>query len=466
MKLSDGVKELAVGIAKRCEEESSNCYTLFLGAACARSAGVPTPEEMASQFFESPLYKLIAKLMPDLVPKMDALNRQELVSAFYKFLDKLPPVQGSMALQKFYRNIPIPLFYQDLAVLIRAGYFRHVLTTNFDALLEQAMHVAGLTEGSDFEVVNLNTHIDSQSRTNIPKSSKAPIMVIKLHGDLADSEIPKDPAETEIILEERSEFLKQELQGDMVMVGYELESEYINNWLTISSEKQLWWVSPNPPQDERFQDIQRARTIKLIDGPNATCEEFFGQLSLMLLRLPILESMTKAIDDLESTNVSLSFQGILSETQLSDEYLEREYLQDKLRHCQEVLHGLGQLTVAGEKNLSLQIENQIEYQKRQIARLEDQLRQLSTNKPRVVKLMDQVINSASHSADAGTISFLKSQVDAVKKEYEHEEPNQHIVSAAIGATIVLAERLGTDVVELDVLNELISFAPSTSVKGA
>jgi hypothetical protein len=175
--------------------------------------------------------------------------------------------------------------------------------------------------------------------------------------------------------------------------------------------------------------------------------------------------MTKAIDDLESPNVSLSFQGILSEPQLSDDYLEREYLQDKLRRCQEVLHGLGQLTVAGEKNLSLQIENQIEYQKRQIARLEDQLRQLSTNKPRVVKLMDQVIKSASHSADASTISFLKSQVDAVKKEYEQEAPNQHIVSAAIGATIVLAERLGADVVELDVLNELISFAPSTSVKG-
>jgi hypothetical protein len=47
---------------------------------------------------------------------------------------------------------------------------------------------------------------------------------------------------------------------------------------------------------------------------------------------------------------------------------------------------------------------------------------------------------------------------SVKREYEREHPNQAIVSAAIGATLNLAERLE---VEKSTLDSLAKFAPST-----
>ncbi len=52
-------------------------------------------------------------------------------------------------LEPFYRRVPVPLFYRDLAALA-AGFVTHVLTTNVDTLLEQALGAVGLTVGRDY----------------------------------------------------------------------------------------------------------------------------------------------------------------------------------------------------------------------------------------------------------------------------------------------------------------------------
>ena len=253
------------------------------------------------------------------------------------------------------------------------------------------------------------------------------------------------------------------------MVGYEFESQPVEHWLTKSPGGDLWWVSSEYP-DSRIGPIESARNVIHILGPSANPKEFFGQLSLMLLRLPVLESMTNPFKEYaysESYNVdnapisspSFSPESTSIGSSFNDEELESEYLRGQLRRCQEVLYSLEQAAVAGEKNAQLQA--QIEYQKHQIADLEDQFRSLSSNRPRVVELMEQITQSVQQTgSDPDTMFFIQNQVNTVKQEYSKVQPNQHIVSASIGATVVVGERLGGEIVKPELVSELASFAPS------
>jgi hypothetical protein len=75
-------------------------------------------------------------------------------------------------------------------------------------------------------------------------------------------------------------------------------------------------------------------------------------------------------------------------------------------------------------------------------------------------LMQRITRAAQRARlDTSTMSFLRSQVNTVKKEYRTPTPNQHVVSAAIGATLLMAERLGASVVQPELVRELAALAP-------
>src|SRR4029453_15130469 len=51
---------------------------------------------------------------------------------------ELSSLERYSLLQTLFRRIPVPAFYRGVARLVKAGYARHVLTTNVDSLFEQA----------------------------------------------------------------------------------------------------------------------------------------------------------------------------------------------------------------------------------------------------------------------------------------------------------------------------------------
>jgi hypothetical protein len=57
----------------------------------------------------------------------------------------------------------------------------------------------------------------------------------------------------------------------------------------------------------------------------------------------------------------------------------------------------------------------------------------------------------------------------VKEQYSSGEPNQQIISAAVGAAAILAERLyvelGSEIVKPEEVRDLASFVPTTATRG-
>jgi hypothetical protein len=66
------------------------------------------------------------------VPEQDLQDETKVMPAFYDMLRNVSAGKRFRMLHGVYKDTPVPLCYRHLAVLIRAGYFNTVLTTNID----------------------------------------------------------------------------------------------------------------------------------------------------------------------------------------------------------------------------------------------------------------------------------------------------------------------------------------------
>ena len=453
-------------------------FILFLGVQCARAAGISSIETIARS-----VINLFDKNVPaaGYATAVKETNLEELMDTFYKLLEGMTDGMRYRMLQTFYQSIPVPLFYQDLALLIKKHYFSRVLTTNFDTLLEQALNGAGLERDNDYQVLSLGSSSNRAAFYNRnSQETSNPIQIIKLHGDIAQKKGSLTPDEIEEALNSQLMLIKGKLKGDMVMVGYDFESEPIEQWLTKSGSQrdQLWLVNNEPPQLTHVNPADWAQQVITINGEAAKPESFFNQLSLRLLRMPVLESMSKSLGEYHET-ADFDFAnpvGIANRLPINDDTLLMQDLIGRIKSRQIALSSLEQTTNADSRNVQLQA--QIDYEKKTIATLEDQLRDLPGNRLRLIQSLEHLVEillplGQSDESDIiieqGTNEFLQSQLEAIKIEFNSEQPNHHIISAAVGAAILLAERLSVEsdgrIVKTDDVRELISFAPSMATRG-
>jgi hypothetical protein len=478
MKLSENVKALADEMAGRQGSGGGCPYILFIGRDCARKAGVPTFAEMARRLFNQ---KFLDKWLPlfylELRTKEPADD--ELVEFFLKLLGHLPSVVRHITLQNFYRRIPVPLFYQDIAMLIKAGFFKTIMTTNIDTLLEEALLMAGMRVEVDYRVVNIgdpdgrDAARDEEARgddTDGADCDTAPVTIFKLLGDIGQPDANLNPDDIDKALRSRGKMMKHELEGDLIMAGYEFECDLVERWLTKAKGRQLWWVNPAEPAGDGWPPIELAREVSRVEGANADYEQFFALLNLLLRRLPVLATLNASVEDYISSQGAAApsyEQLVAAPLQLDETELEVECLRDQMKRCRDVLYKLEQMSVAGEQSLSLWLQCQIDYQRRRNAELEDALRQITAYKQRVLHLMSEIMEAArARQAESdSTIDFLQSQLNVVGVELAKPEPNHYVVSAAISATLSLAERLGSEVVEAGAVRELASLASGAAAKG-
>lgn len=407
------------------------------------------------------LFELHPETAIDYLSEKDRADRDKVVQAFYDMLRTMSDIERYSIFQSFYDRVPVPLFYQDLARLLKAGYFSHILTTSIDTLLDQALSGTSLGPNSAYQAPYQIITFDPDTKYDTSPSLTLgdTVTIIKLHGDLAQSAVLM-PEEIENALNLNRNFIRPQFKGNMVIVGYEFESKPVNDWLAKISEGELWWVAPNRPDQQQIDPIEQRVWVHHINGPSAEPDaffgDFFGELALRLLRLPFQQSMAKPFE------AYWSFEVLDSISALNEDQLEEQYLSDQIRRCQAELHSLARTVALGHKDP--QIEAQIDYQRDQLIKLEDQLRNLSSSKRRIPQLVDQISSALERAEiDPDTLSFLQTQVNTLKYEYSKDEANQHIVSASIGAMVSLAERLGTRAVDPQVVSTLASFAPSTLV---
>ncbi len=433
-------------VARQSRGPDSGRFSLFLGEACARAAGVPSQVEMARELFATLAgHELVQRYVPHEAPS-DA----QLLEGFRRLLSELPEGQKGSLLLSFYGSLPVPLFYQELAMLVSAGYFTQVLTTNLDALLERALQNAGLRADQEYSVVLLDRE-GSTARMSAPDSSQ--VRIVKLHGDPA-AQFALSPNEIEETLKPMRRAVKGALRQDLVMVGYELESPPVTEWLAYVPGE-LWWVSEERPAPDAVAAIEQVRDIRYLDGPSGNPSGFFGGLAMRLLQMPTVNLLEAPAETLEAAPDGS--ERLPDTTPPDDEAsFEREFLRGQLRRAEELLRRLEQQVAAGTTNERL--ERQLSYQKDVVAELEGRYRTVGDDTTVVLGLLDAITGAAEKTeVPDSTTEFLRQQVDTARSQYGSAHPDEAVVSAVIGATLVIGDRLGVD---RGLLRELAQFAPS------
>lgn len=422
-------------------------YTLFLGQECARVAGVPSPLEMSREFFSRLKgHELAKRYLPNESPSDD-----ELREAFRLLLADLPPTQRGSLLLQFYAALPVPLFYQELAMLVAAGFFNQILTTNLDSLFERALQNAGFRADMEYRVVLL----DRKQPTPVPDGDDAAqVMIWKLHGDPSGPQFAVSGDEIESALQPVRRAVTGALEHDIVMVGYDFESRPVTEWLA-KVPGELCWVSEEQPPREKIAAIDLTRNVRFVDGPSGAPSGFFGGLAMRLLQMPTAHLLQSA------TPVGDSAGGpppLPDTTPPQDEVeFEREFLRGQLRRANELLRRLENQVVTGTTNDRL--ERQLAYQKGVVAELEAGLRTTGDDSGEVLGVLELVSDAAASSGGSdSTTAFLREQVEAVRHEYSSQTPDEALVSGVIGATLVIGDRLGVD---RSLLRQLAEFAPSS-----
>lgn len=420
-------------------QEDGRPFVLLLGSALAPAAGVPGLPETARRVFHdiyqrdpavASLYlspQMIAELQEQPTPAGDS-SEQAWEAALQGLLDGLSSLARFSMLQRYLsRDVPVPRFYQDLARLLRDGYFNPVLTTNLDTLLEEALQGIGLQRGLDYQVQTPGSGRDANYQ---PES--APIQIFRLHADLALAE------DVGAAWDKQPGLIGAAQPGEMLLVSYDFDLPPLNRALGAAPHT-LWIVHPQAGEPPALEAPGGERRLHRISGPTAEPERFFGFLNTLL-------------------KVQLQQEGQYApgaeERWPDPAELESFYLQDQLHRSRNVLAGLEQER-ALKGAASGELRQQINYQQQQIELLKDQLRPLSEQAEQVAELLGEIASQARRGgADHNSYLYLNYQARAVRREMEKPEVNQHVIATALEATQSLIDRLPADTVAEDQRQQL------------
>lgn len=194
-------------------------------------------------------------------------------------------------LQDAFKNISNLLGPYDLhfAELVKKGYFREVISTNIDDIIEQALHYAGLIESNDFEVLIPEKQLLTQERG-------FPYRLTKVFGDWHSREYTIYNRQSYLINNKAlNQYLRSILHGHVLAVGLDpLWDSAILPFLHGSLES-LWFVNE---QEDIIYDQQIASILNqtevgvVIDNQNSRYKNLFSLLYQQLCMEVELSSKT------------------------------------------------------------------------------------------------------------------------------------------------------------------------------
>ena len=247
-------------------------YALLLGSGISRPAGIPTGWEITL----------------DLVGKLAALNGEACESGPVDwFLRKYrQPPDYSMLLDELAKTrterqqLLLPYFEADqqereerlkqptaahhaIAHLAAQGFFRVIITTNFDRLTESALREAGV------EPAVLSSPDDLKGALPLPHLQ---CCVLKIHGDYRDTRIRNTPDELDEYPEEINRFLDRVFdEFGLLVCGWSAtwDGALRDAIRRIPSRRfTTYWATRGEPSDEaqRLIENRRAQVIPIDDA--------------------------------------------------------------------------------------------------------------------------------------------------------------------------------------------------------
>jgi hypothetical protein len=453
--------DLARRIRSRCDA-SAVPYVLFLGTGCAKAAGAPSADTVARDLLKTFGY--------DTTPASKDEPHAEVLSRFAAHTSQLSRSQMTRMMRSLYAKVPVPSFYQDLALMVRERFFPTIVTTNFDTLLELALEGVGL-RNSDYLVTALGSRTGSDRPSRNQRPGSGPLThIVKLNGDLAQDTAYWTTTQIEEAVASSGPWIKPDLSGDLIMVGHLPGERPVDGWLAHAPNRELWWISadngPTPAAVSAWSN-----EVHELTGDLGRPQIFFQQLALRLLRAPEASEAGTPVDESRDVTAGLeSMRPMGAATRESDSLVDT--LQREILRSQSVLTSLSQEGLPGTR--SPETQAQIQYQKKRLSALEDRLRLLPEVKPRVLELVDRILTSIrgvdsstlASSGLAGVAAYVERETDTLKRELGTETPNQPIVSASLGATLTIADRLytefGESIVKASDLRALAALVPTSS----
>jgi len=173
---------------------SPGVYALLLGSGISKDAGIPTGWEVTLDLIRK--IAVTEKAEPKDLEKWYQERYHESTN-YAKLLKKLTTTSAERAnlLQSYFEptaeereeglKIPTPA-HKCIAILVKYGYIRIILTTNFDRLLEEALSEQGITP------TIISTEDEMKGAMPFVHNN---CTIIKLHGDYMDTRIKNTPEE-------------------------------------------------------------------------------------------------------------------------------------------------------------------------------------------------------------------------------------------------------------------------------
>ena len=266
-------------------------YALLLGSGISRNAGIPTGWDV--------VLDLINQLSTLLNDKMDSppeewyKNKFGEEADYSKILDRLAGTQPERMnlIKKYFEpneediqaGLKVPTkAHRAIAKLVRKGYIRIIVTTNFDRLLEKALEDEAITPdiiASEDDFKGVLPYIHSKC------------IIIKIHGDYRDTRIKNTIDELDAYSSEANQYLDRIFdEFGLIVCGWSASWDIaLRNAILRCPNRRFstFWLSKGVTSEDADKIIQR-RVAKKIEINGA--DQFFIELVEKVESLEELEN--------------------------------------------------------------------------------------------------------------------------------------------------------------------------------
>jgi hypothetical protein len=254
-------------------------YALLIGSGVSKAAGIKTGWEIVLDLIE----QLASSLREDPKPDPETWYKAKFNEDpdYSKILEKLAkaPSERTNILKKYFepteeekeKKLKVPTdAHKAIAELVKLGYIKMILTTNFDRLLEKAIEEVGITPDiirseDDFEGAMPYVH------------SKC--VIVKLHGDYKDTRIRNTIEELSNYSDTTNKFLDEVFDRfGLIICGWSGKwDNALKNAILRSPNRrfQTYWLSKGELGDEAKQIVDQRRA-EIIQIENA--DQIFAEL--------------------------------------------------------------------------------------------------------------------------------------------------------------------------------------------
>lgn len=259
---------------------SPGVYALLLGSGISRSAGIPTGREVVLDLISK--VALMDGESQVIDPEKWYQEKYKETPDYTKLLDTLTKTTAertNLLRQYFEPNeydlengLKVPTqAHKSIAKLVKCGYIRIILTTNFDRLLEKAIEGEGITPvviSTDDSLEGAMPYVHNQCT------------IIKLNGDYMDTRIKNTPEELAHYSEELNDYLNRIFdEFGLIICGWSAQwDKALRDALYRRKNRRfsVYWTVRGQVGDEAVRLINHLKAEKIsIEGAN----EFFSTLS-------------------------------------------------------------------------------------------------------------------------------------------------------------------------------------------